>query len=108
MALATSARSPKSCDKSFRYGVSPHPAHAPENSNSGSRNCDPFTSRCTVGRGSSGSVVKNSQLARSRSRKGGCGCISSALRSGFALSLAGQISTQTPQPVQSSGATCRM
>ena len=32
-------RSPKSWVSSFRYGVSPHPAQAPENSNSGGRDC---------------------------------------------------------------------
>ena len=37
MALATIIRSPKSWLTSLRYGVSPHPPQAPENSNSGSR-----------------------------------------------------------------------
>jgi hypothetical protein len=36
---------------------------------------------------------------------GGAGCMSMALWRGVALSLAGQTSTQSPQPVQSSGAT---
>ena len=43
MALAMISRSPNNWVSSFRYGVSPHPAHAPENSNSGCRNCDPRT-----------------------------------------------------------------
>ena len=33
------ARSPNNWLISFKYGVSPQPAHAPENSNSGSSNC---------------------------------------------------------------------
>ena len=41
-----SARSPKSWVSSLRYGVSPQPAQAPENSNSGSRNCESLTSSC--------------------------------------------------------------
>ena len=57
VALATTIRSPNSCVASFRYGVSPQPAHAPENSNSGCRNwraldrvgfmpwCDPVSGR---------------------------------------------------------------
>ena len=36
----SAARSPKSCVSSLRYGVSPQPAQAPENSNSGCRSCD--------------------------------------------------------------------
>ena len=43
MALATVSRSPKSCVNSLRYGVSPHPEQAPENSNNGCRNCVPRT-----------------------------------------------------------------
>ncbi len=35
VALATRRRSPTCCVRSFRYGVSPQPAHAPENSNRG-------------------------------------------------------------------------
>ena len=38
MALAISARSPNNCVRSLMYGVSPQPAQAPENSNSGSSN----------------------------------------------------------------------
>ena len=49
-----SSRSPKSCDSSLTYGVSPQPAQAPENSNSGSRNWVPRTvpksTRDAVGR----------------------------------------------------------
>ena len=40
MALAMMARSPNSWLISLTYGVSPQPAQAPENSNSGWRNCD--------------------------------------------------------------------
>ena len=37
------ARPPNSWDSSFRYGVSPQPEQAPENSNSGSRYWTPRT-----------------------------------------------------------------
>ena len=40
VALATSMRSPNSWLASFRYGVSPQPSQAPENSNSGWRTWD--------------------------------------------------------------------
>ena len=43
VALATTMRSPNSCVMSLTYGVSPQPAHAPENSNSGWRNWLPLT-----------------------------------------------------------------
>src|SRR5690242_4314424 len=46
-----SNRSPKSWVKSMRYGVSPQPAHAPEYSKSGSRNCEAlWSSRTTSAR----------------------------------------------------------
>ena len=66
MALATASRSPNSCESSFRYGVSPHPAHAPENSKSGSRNWRPRTvPKSTRERSAVGSVSKNAMLRRS-------------------------------------------
>ena len=43
MALPITARSPKSWLINFRYGVSPQPAQAPENSNRGCNNCEPLT-----------------------------------------------------------------
>src|SRR5512137_1432669 len=43
VALAIIIRSPNSCVMVFKYGVSPHPEHAPENSRSGCWNCEPFT-----------------------------------------------------------------
>ena len=43
VAFATYILSPKSCVISFAYGVSPQPAHAPENSRSGFLNWLPFT-----------------------------------------------------------------
>ena len=43
VALATTMRSPSSWVTSFRYGVSPQPEQAPENSNNGSRSCEPLT-----------------------------------------------------------------
>src|SRR4030095_6267800 len=63
VALATTMRSPKSCVASFRYGVSPQPAHAPENSNSGRRNCEPLTEPgFTATRSGSGRPRKYSKL----------------------------------------------
>ena len=56
-------------------------------------------------RSSSGSLRKNSQLSLSGARSGGCGTMLMAFRRVSLLFLTGQISTQTPQPVQSSGAT---
>src|SRR3990172_3910546 len=105
VALATTTRSPKSCVSSLMYGFSPHPAHAPENSNSGSRNCDSLTSRFSFARSNSGRRLKKAQFSFSDSRRGGCGCMSTALCLGLLLSFAGQTMTHRLHPVQSSGAT---
>ena len=106
MAFATISRSPNSCVRSFRYGVSPHPAHAPENSNSGRRICEPFTvSGSSRSGGGSGIDRKKSNASRSGSRCGSAGSMFSALCLTSCLLRAGQTSTQTPHPVQSSGAT---
>ena len=43
VAFAMYIRSPKSWVTSLTYGVSPHPAQAPENSKSGCANWLPFT-----------------------------------------------------------------
>ena len=43
VAFAIIALSPKSCERSLRYGVSPQPAQAPENSKSGRRSCTSLT-----------------------------------------------------------------
>ena len=60
VALATLVRPPNSWVSSFRYGVSPQPAQAPENSNSGSRNWVPRTvAKSTRDRSFTGSVSKN-------------------------------------------------
>src|SRR5512142_2312784 len=109
VALATTVRSPNSWLTIFTYGVSPQPAQAPENSNSGVRSCVSFT---TAGlrrlRSKSGRAKKKSQLARSASRSGGCGAMLSAFRFASLLFLTGQTSTHRAQPVQSSGATCNV
>ena len=106
MAFATTMRSPISWVTSLRYGVSPQPAQAPENSNSGWSSCEPLTvSARTSDRSTSGSSVKYSYQGRSTSRCSIAGSRSIALCSGFALSRTGQTATQMPQPVQSSGAT---
>ena len=102
-------RSPKNCVSSFTYGVSPQPPHAPENSNNGSKSCEPLiVSALIFERSASGSERKKSKFARSRSHTGIFGVILIALRSAFSLSLAGQAATHRPQPVQSSGATWTM
>ena len=101
--MAIVSRSPNSCETSFRYGVSPQPAHAPENSNSGSRNCVPRTvPKSTRERSFAGSCSKKAMFSRSA---GSIGSIASRL---IALSAAspgaetGQASTHSPHPVQSS------
>src|SRR5579864_9637396 len=106
VALAMMARSPNNCETSFRYGVSPHPEQAPENSNSGSCTCCwRMVPTLILRRSSSGILRKNSQLSLSGARNGGCGTMLMALSRVSCLFLTGQISTHTPHPVQSSGAT---
>ena len=86
--------------------VSPHPAHAPENSRAAGSCWDPFTvSALTVAGSGSGIDRKNSRESRSSSRWSGVGHMSIALCLTSSLLRAGQTSTQMPQPVQSSGAT---
>src|SRR6266498_4864838 len=109
VALAIRARSPKSWETSFKYGVSPHPAHAPENSKSGGSSWLSLTEvKLSILRSGSGSVWKNSQLMDSCMRSGACGAMLIAFRPEALLFLAGQASTHRPQPVQSSGATCKL
>src|SRR6266536_3513004 len=107
VALATRSRSPNSWVSSLRYGVSPQPAQAPENSNSGSSACIARTLvAATARRSRSGRERKNSQFVRSAPQSGACGRMLMALSRASDLLRAGQTSTQIPQPVQSSGATC--
>ena len=69
VALATIIRSPNSWVTSLMYGVSPQPAQAPENSNSGCNAWDPFTeSWGSASRSISGMVRKKSHDTRSTSR----------------------------------------
>ena len=103
VALATCMWSPNSCEISFRYGVSPQPAQAPLNSNSGSRNCTPRTlAMLTWARSALGRVSKNARWVRSRSRMGSFSPMLMARCLGSVGLMAGQASTHTPQPVQSS------
>src|SRR5271157_84177 len=89
------------------YGVSPHPAQAPENSKSGSRSWTSFTCVCERRpRSSSGKDKKNSQFALSFSLSGGWGTMLMALCFASLLLFTGHASTQSWQPVQSSGETC--
>ena len=106
VALATTIRSPKSWVTRRMYGVSPQPAQAPENSNSGSSWAAPLTvSRGSALRSSGGIARKASHFSRSMSRRSRYGTMLMALCPTSVLLLAGQTSTQTPHPVQSSGAT---
>ncbi len=103
MALATISRSPNSCESTLRYGVSPQPAQAPENSKSGSRNCVPRTvPKSTRDRSANGSVSKNAMFSRSRATTGSLGVRLMALATGWSGVTTGQASTHSPQPVQSS------
>src|SRR6266581_5106328 len=89
------------------YGVSPQPAHAPENSIKGTSNCTSLTCECDRRlRSNSGIDRKNCQFLLSGSRRGACGAMLMALCFASLLLFAGQISTQRAQPVQSSGETC--
>src|ERR1700693_5179725 len=98
VALAISARSPNNCDSSFRYGVSPQPAQAPENSNSGCKSCESLTELRLSRLGStSGSPRKNSQLCACASRRGAWGTMLMALWLVSLLLLAGHASTHNPQ-----------
>src|ERR1700733_5567489 len=98
VALAICARSPNNWDSSFRYGVSPQPAQAPEKVNSGSRNCTPRTlAKSTRARSLTGRVSANVRLARASSSRG----ILSRITSDLAGSV-GQASTHSEHPVQSS------
>ena len=106
VALAMIKRSPKSCVRSLKYGVSPHPAQAPDASNSGSRSCEPLmVSASTCRRGVSGSR-RNVRAERARARDGApwTPCRWRVGRDSILL-LAGQTSTHTAHPVQSSGKT---
>ena len=107
MALATISRSPNNCDSSLTYGVSPQPAQAPENSNSGCRNCVPRTvPKSTRDRSATGSVSKNAMFSRSAATSGSRGARLIALRVGSAGAPTGQACTHSSQPVQSSTYTC--
>src|ERR1035441_4912224 len=109
VALAIIIRSPKSWVINLMYGVSPQPEQAPENSNRGWSNCTSFTWLMERAlRSVSGIPRKKSQLAASDSRMAGCGIILMARRLTSVLLLTGQNSTHRVQPVQSSGATCRV
>src|SRR6266540_5367065 len=99
-------RSPNSWDRSFRYGVSPHPEHAPENSNSGCLACDLLIEAGSIAvRSISGIDRKNSKFARSRSRWSPMGSMLIDLCRTSSLLRAGHTLTHTVHPVQSSGAT---
>ena len=97
------SRSPNNWDSSFRYGVSPQPAQAPENSNSGCRNWVPRTvPKSTRDRSATGSVSKNAMFSRSAATSGSLAVRLIALCSGFPGALTGHACTHSSHPVQSS------
>src|SRR4029079_7410693 len=80
VALATNIRSPNNCVSNFKYGVSPQPLHAPENSNNGSSSCEPLTvALFTLVLSISGNERKKSQFFFSVSFNGNTSTISIAL-----------------------------
>jgi hypothetical protein len=88
VALATIIRSPKSWLTRRRYGVSPQPEQAPENSKSGSRTWDPLTVSCASRlRSSCGIERKKSQLRRSTSAWSSTGSMLMALWLDLGLAL---------------------
>ena len=101
MALAIIMRSPNSWVTSLMYGVSPQPAQAPENSNSGWRNWLPLTVLLLMLHFGIGQLMAKFQLA-SPALMLGC----QGLHGQAPFALAGQTSAQLPQPVQSRGDTC--
>ena len=85
------------------YGVSPQPAQAPENSNSGSRNCVPRTvPKSSRERSIAGSVSKKAMLSRSAATSGSRASRLIALRTGSPGEVTGHASTHSAHPVQSS------
>src|SRR5512135_2211309 len=82
---------------------------ASENSNKGRSSCVSLTvDKFSVARLVSGRFKKKAQFCASVLRSGSCSRRLIAFNLTSLLFLAGQISTQIPQPVQSSGATCRV
>ena len=84
-----SARSPNSCVISLMYGVSPQPAQAPENSNSGCSSCDVLDrSRDRPARGRSPADLQEEvPVGRFGSRSGGWAAMLIALMLDLALAL---------------------
>src|SRR6186997_2543578 len=107
VALATISRSPNSWESSLMYGVSPHPAHAPENSKSGSRNWVPRTvPKSTLERSLTVKDSKKLMFSRSETIRGSAGPRLIALVTFKPGMTTGQASTHKPHPVQSSTYTC--
>ena len=86
------------------YGVSPQPAQAPENSNSGCRNWVPRTvPKSTRDRSATGSVSKNAMLSRSAATSGSRAREVDRLARGVRPARpTGQAWTHSSHPVQSS------
>src|ERR1017187_9088530 len=70
------SRSPNNWESTLRYGVSPQPAQAPENSNSGCRNWVPRTvPKSTRDRSFTGRVSKNAMFSRPAASSGPPGAV---------------------------------
>ncbi len=106
MALPIMARSPKSWLISLRYGVSPQPGQAPENSKSGCNNCEPLiTSNFDLLAVDLGDFEEEVKAGALDFKVVELRFHVDRLVLDDLLARAGQTSTHTPQPVQSSGAT---
>src|SRR6476620_475039 len=109
VALATIILSPNNWVNNFRYGVSPHPEQAPENSNKGWKNCEPLTVFLLIlSLPTSGRSRKKSQFVFSTSCMPVLSYIFTALWPGSVLLVIGQNSTHKLHPVQSSVDTCKV
>ena len=105
VAFAMYILSPNNCVTSFAYGVSPHPAHAPENSRSGCLNWLPFTVvslNLATTSGFTGISVPKSKYFCSPAFSSMLAIVRAFSTSPVSLFfLPGQTFTQDPHPVQS-------
>ena len=102
VAFAIISRSPNNCDSSLRYG-SPHPAQAPENSNSGCRNCVPRTvPKSTRDRSFTRRLSKKAVFSRSAADDRLARREVDRLAVRLSGASTGHASTHSAQPVQSS------
>ena len=98
VAFAMYILSPNSCVISFAYGVSPQPAHAPENSSSGVLNC--FLYGVLFELGDDVFLLRKRYVVIEILLRLNVGSMFSIARA-FAPFLPGQTFAQEPHPVQS-------